>query len=196
MLLRSLVLGLALLCLGCTVAPVPPGEPPSPVEVVPTPRAAPVSQPVPVAVSVASIGARGRLIPLGLDARGGWDEPPVDQPELGSWYTKGPRPGAQGPAVILGHVNGNGRPGLFSKLSQLSVGDEVEVSRADGSTAVFSVYRVQTYPKTAFPTTSVLGKTESAELRLITCGGAYDSKARRYLSNVIAFARFVRVSQV
>ena len=66
------------------------------------------------------------------------------------------------------------------------------VSRADGTMAVFSVTKVQTYPKDAFPTSAVYGPTPDAELRLITCGGAFDSASGHYLNNVVAYATLVQ----
>ena len=41
----------------------------------------------------------------------------------------------------------------------------------------FTVTRVARYPKDAFPTAEVYGPTADAELRLITCGGAFDRAA-------------------
>jgi hypothetical protein len=50
------------------------------------------------------------------------------------------------------------------------------------------VIKVQTYLKDHFPTQAVYGPTPDAELRLITCGGAFDSATGHYLSNVVVYA--------
>jgi hypothetical protein len=42
--------------------------------------------------------------------------------------------------------------------------------------------------KTAFPTDLVYAPTPGPELRLVTCGGAFDHTARSYLDNVIVAA--------
>ncbi len=65
------------------------------------------------------------------------------------------------------------------------------MTRADGSVAVFDVTRVDEYKKAAFPTSIVYGATPDAELRLITCGGTFDSTTGHYLSNIIAYATLV-----
>ena len=52
--------------------------------------------------------------------------------------------------------------------------------------------QVQEYPKAAFPTSIVYGATPDAELRLITCGGTFDSTTGHYLSNIIAYATLVQ----
>ena len=69
-------------------------------------------------------------------------------------------------------------------------GDRVQVARADGSTAHFSVDKVETYEKKTFPTRAVYGTTRHAELRLITCSGEYDNETG-YLSNTVAYAHLV-----
>ena len=63
---------------------------------------------------------------------------------------------------------------MFFRLNTLKAGDDVFVKRADGTTAEFRVTEIQTYLKDHFPTQTVYGPTPDAELRLITCGGAFD----------------------
>jgi LPXTG-site transpeptidase (sortase) family protein len=144
-----------------------------------------------VRVTIPSIGVSSPLTKLGLDADGAM-EVPVEA-SLAGWYAKGPAPGALGPAVIAGHVTWDRQPAVFYRLSQLSQGDIVKVAREDGQTAIFSVQRVDQYPKERFPTRAVYGVTDHASLRLITCGGSYDEAASRYLDNVVAFAELVDV---
>ncbi len=73
-----------------------------------------------------------------------------------------------------------------------SGGYEVEVTREDGSLARFVVDKVERYAKDAFPTAAVYGdSTHRAELRLITCGGAFDDETGHYVDNVVAYAHLV-----
>jgi hypothetical protein len=58
----------------------------------------------------------------------------------------------------------------------------------NGSTVEFLVTAVQTYLKAQFPTEAVYGPTPDAELRLITCGGAFDPATSHYLSNIVVYA--------
>ncbi len=165
--------------LGALPAPTGPiAAPPQP----PGPR--PVARPV--ALTIPVIGVRTPLVSLGLDAAGALQVPPT--PSVAGWYDGGPRPGAIGPAVIVGHIDSYQGPGVFFRLSQLRPGDRVYVRRADGTLAVFRVTSVRMYPKDRFPTQAVYGPTPDAELRLITCGGAFDPVTRSYLSNVIVDA--------
>lgn len=143
----------------------------------------------PVRVTVPRIDVSSPLVALGLDASGSMEVP--QDPAVAGWYALGPTPGALGPAVIAGHVTWDQAPAIFYRLASLRRGDDVDVAREDGTTAAFRVTRVASFPKTRFPTTAVFGPTGYAGLRLITCGGDYDSSAHRYLHNVVVYARLV-----
>ena len=143
----------------------------------------------PVAVSIPRIGARSRLVDLGLEPDGDM-EIPKDPADAG-WFSGGATPGALGPAVIAGHVTWNGVPGVFHRLDTLRRSDQVLVTRDDGRIAVFTVTRVARFSKSRFPSQTVYGAIDHAGLRLITCGGVY--AGNRYLDNVIVFARLTDV---
>ena len=104
------------------------------------------------------------------------------------WYTGRPAPGELGPSIIVGHVDSKKGPAVFYELRNLEVGDLIEVDRSDGLIAWFKVREVEIVDKLAFPTDKVYGTTAGPELRLITCGGSFDSDARSYRGNVIVFA--------
>ena len=147
----------------------------------------------PVALSIPAIGVVSQLIPLGLNIDGSL-EVPARGPlyDQAAWYTGSPSPGQDGPAVLLGHVNGRGGvPSVFFRLAQLSLGDRVTVDRADGSAAVFEVYLTEQFGKGEFPTAAVYGNTEGPELRLITCAGTWDAAAGHYRDNAVVFARLL-----
>ena len=99
--------------------------------------------------------------------------------------------GVAGPALFVGHADTRTGPSVFHDLGRLKPKQLIEVGRADGSTAVFAVDRVVSYPKTQFPTEEVYGDTDHAALRLVTCGGAFDEQARSYLENVVVYASLV-----
>ncbi len=146
----------------------------------------PASQPL--SVQVPSIGVRtGELIDLGLTAERELEVP--DDAVTAGWFELSPTPGEVGPAVIAGHVDYAGVPGVFGRLRDVQPGDEISVARADGTTAVFTVYEVQRHPKSEFPTERVYGNTDTPELRLITCGGAFDEASGNYLDNVIVYGQ-------
>ncbi|MFJ8914504.1 class F sortase [Amycolatopsis sp. NPDC102389] len=171
----------------------PPGEgasPPTVTAVAPSPT---VTSPAmrPARLEIPAIGVRtGGVVGLGL-AGDGTLQVPHDAITAG-WFTGGPAPGEIGPAVLAGHVDYKKVPGVFVRLKDLKAGDEALVHREDGSTAVFTVYAVERHPKASFPTDKVYGDTAGPELRLITCGGDFDSSTGNYLDNVVAFAKLTR----
>ena len=173
---------------GVAALPVPTGP------IVAPPPSAAAKVPRPVSLTIPLIGVKTNLITLGL-APGGSMQVPVSRTVAG-WFTGSPRPGAVGSSIIVGHVDGRvastEAQGVFFRLNTLKVGDDVFVKRADGTTAEFRVTEVQTYLKDHFPTQTVYGPTPDAELRLITCGGAFDSVSRHYLSNIVVYATQVR----
>ena len=108
------------------------------------------------------------------------------------WYRNSPSPGTLGPAIILGHVDSRAfGPGVFYSLQNLQPSDVIDVTRADGTVAEFSIDSVQTVQKSDFPTLQVYGNLDHAGLRLITCGGEFDPNAHSYESNIIVFASLV-----
>lgn len=156
----------------------------------PSPSASAAAEPV--AVGIPAIDVTSDLLRLDLNDDGTVEVPPLEADDQAGWYQRGPTPGDVGPAVILGHVDSAEHgPGIFFDLGALRPGDEVTVSRADGTVAVFAVDRIEVHPKDEFPTIAVYGNTAEPQLRLITCGGDFDSAERSYEDNVIAFATLV-----
>jgi hypothetical protein len=143
---------------------------------------------VPVRVQIAAIGVDSTLMKLGLQRDGSMQVPVGGFPA--GWYTGGPTPGELGPAIIAGHVDMHG-PGVFAKLDQLKPGNQITVTRADGSKPVFRVIRVSLFAKDKFPTALVYGNTNMSVLRLITCGGTFNRQTGHYEDNTVAFAQLV-----
>jgi hypothetical protein len=119
------------------------------------------------------------------------DDNSLDVPRSAStvgWYERSASPGEVGPAVLAAHVNFRGEAGAFAHLGRMKPGDGVEVHRDDSTTAVFTVDRVEQYPKDAFPTEAVYGPTTDGELRMVTCGGVFNDRTRSYQDNIVVFA--------
>ena len=146
----------------------------------------------PVSIDIPKIGAHSSLVPLGVNADDTIQVPPVTTPLQAGWYTYAPTPGEVGPAVVLGHVDGNHQKGIFYRLKELAAGDRVSIARADGTTALFEVTKVHQVPKQEFEKEGVYDDTAGPELRLITCGGVFDRSAHNYVDNIVVYARLVQ----
>jgi sortase (surface protein transpeptidase) len=142
--------------------------------------------PGPLAIRIPSIGVASSLEELGRN-QDGTVEVPGDWQAAG-WFDEGARPGAPGPAIILGHVDSRLGPAVFYRLHELRRGDEVQVLQEGGEEVTFVVERVEQHAKDAFPTDAVYFPTLRPTLRLVTCGGAFDPSIGHYRDNVIVFA--------
>ncbi|MFD3848378.1 class F sortase [Streptomyces microflavus] len=150
------------------------------------PRAAALPPSRPVSITIPSIEVTSDLEQLGLGKNRAMETP--KDPAKAGWYRPGATPGAIGPSVIAGHVTWDGSPAVFFELTELEPGDRIEVRRADGRTAEFTVDRTATYPKDDFPTVEVYRNLDHAGLRLITCGGDHSEDDSRYADNVVVYA--------
>ena len=144
--------------------------------------------PLPVRVQIPKIGVASSLDRLGRAPDGTVEVPGPDRWDVPGWYELGPRPGELGSAVILGHVDSKRGPAVFFRLRELRRGDEIKVTRADGSSVRFVVQRTEQYDKQRFPTDEVYYPTLTSALRLVTCGGQFDHSTGHYRSNIIVFA--------
>lgn len=214
-LLVILSLGLALA--GCSRSPEQPAtegqdQPPTLSQAPASEAAQPISLRIP-SVGIDSmdpnwlpLGVQGqpqgdRTVPVTPPGEAGQIEvPPLDDPlKLGFYCPDGfpvcgsPVPGQPGPTVVVGHVNGNHKDGIFAKLRQVKVGDKIFIGRKDDRTVTYHVTRVSEPLKTAFPTQEVYGDTKIPALRLITCGGGsnaleHTAGGASYVNQTIVFA--------
>jgi sortase (surface protein transpeptidase) len=142
--------------------------------------------PNPVRIVIPSIGVDARIVRLGLIPDQTM-EVPRDLADVG-WFAPGPEPGEQGPAVIVGHVNGRGGPGVFVRLWKLRAGAVIEVDLEDGSNVTFIAKSMLRVAKSEFPTARVYGRTSQPTLRLITCAGKLSHATGHHAQNRIVFA--------
>jgi hypothetical protein len=144
---------------------------------------------LPVEVRIPAIGVRSTLLHLGRNADGSMAVPSLTtNANDAAWYKYSVTPGQLGAAIIEGHVDSYTGPAVFFRLGALRPGNTIDVTLADGVTAVFQVTGVREYAKDDFPARAIYGATDYAALRLITCGGAFDPATGHYLSSVVVYA--------
>jgi Sortase domain len=147
---------------------------------------------LPVSVDIPAIGVHSQLLSLGVNADGTIQVPSLTtSADEAAWFKYSATPGQIGAAVIEGHVDSYQGPAVFFRLGALHPGDTIEVTLADGVTAIFRVTGVRQYPKAEFPAKTIYGTADYAALRLITCGGAFDYATGHYLSSTVVFASLV-----
>ncbi|KFU75454.1 Sortase (surface protein transpeptidase) [Amycolatopsis lurida] len=184
----TLVLSLALT--GCGSDDPAPAAQQAPAEST-VPVTKPFSGTRPTNVKIPKIGAESNLIAVAVNKDGKMAVPSAKKPMQAAWYQLSPVPGDVGPAILLGHVDGNKQPGIFYKLKDVNPGDEVLVDRSDGKSLKFVVEKKDQVPKDQFPEEAVYGNTDKPQLRLITCGGVFDQEEHSYKDNIIVYANLV-----
>ncbi|MFF7181367.1 class F sortase [Streptomyces sp. NPDC008121] len=152
----------------------------------------PLPPSAPVRLRIPEIDVDTPMTGLGLSAKGTLEVPPASDRNLAGWFREGTTPGAEGTAIVAGHVDNAKGPAVFYALGALKKGDRVEVDREDGRTAVFTIDAIEVYDNADFPDRKVYGERDRAELRLITCGGGFSEKSG-YQGNVVAFAHLIGV---
>jgi len=161
----------------------------------PTVRSAPagpaLSPSRPVRVAIPSIGVRAPVNPVGLATDGSIATPPLRKLNEAGWYSGGPAPGQDGPAIIVGHVDSTNKPAVFAKLATVRPGALIEVTRRDRRVAVFRVDTVEQFNKGRLPVQRVYADFSRPAIRLITCGGRWMGGETGYADNVIVFASLV-----
>ncbi|MGH9857640.1 MAG: class F sortase [Acidobacteriota bacterium] len=156
-----------------------------------------IPQPEPVAVKAApphfftipALGIRTAVELVGLDAKRRMDVP--QDPDQVAWYMHGPPPGEEGNAVIAGHLDSTTGPAVFYNLEQLTPGDEILVTDAEGKERRFHVYDKATYSVADFPLDQVFGPTDEKQLNLITCEGSFNQNTKQYSHRVVVYTKLV-----
>jgi len=154
----------------------------------PNASGAAATRPAPPAwISVPRAGVNSPVDALGATSTG------LQVPDLGraGWWSGGPRPGEDGRAVIVGHLDSRDGPDVFARVPNLVAGDAILVRDARGEYHHYAVVGVTRVEKAAFPTADVYGPAARPVLVLITCGGPYDRALGHYRDNVLVYARAV-----
>ncbi len=141
----------------------------------------------PIGILIEGVAIAGPVVPVGVDAGTGELEVPPLANVVG-WYRHGPTPGAEGSAVLAGHVDWHGEIGVFFHLSRVEPGAVVVVGYADGTQRRFTVVERRLIAKPELPVSDVFARTGPPALVLITCGGDFDHTIHRYRSNVVVTA--------
>ncbi len=141
----------------------------------------------PVRVGVAARGIDAVVDPVGIAADGQM-ELPEDVARVG-WYRFGPAPGADGSAVLAGHVDDAEQgPGALFPLGEAAVGDEVTVTDAAGATTRWRVVSREVITKQVLPLDRIFARDGAPRLTLVTCGGPFLPEYRSYRDNVVVVA--------
>lgn len=166
---------------------------------------------LPVAVDIPAIGVHvhGGLMALGLTKSGAVSVPPLSQPQALGYYGRGSAPCSAGPAAtpftLLGHIDGDGRPGVLANLRNLKPGDTVTVGLDNGRSCTYRITKLAEFHKqdlaaagknldfnkidaasnaNAAMAREMWGPVTQGSIRIDSCGGPYVGPPLFYRDNL------------
>ncbi|HEV7424106.1 MAG TPA: class F sortase [Candidatus Paceibacterota bacterium] len=143
----------------------------------------------PSRLSIPKINVDANIQKVGITAKGNMATP-NNFTDVG-WYKYGALPGVMGSAVIAGHVNnGLNFPAVFSKLGDLSAGDDVYVTTENGTMLHFKVTGSKVYDFNQ-KVDEVFKQNDNKFLKLITCTGTWVPKYKTHDKRLVVSAMLV-----
>lgn len=142
----------------------------------------------PTRLRVPSLLVDAPVVSVGVDRHGSLGIP--SDPGKVGWWAGSATPGAPaGATVLVGHVDSaTAGPGALFLLRELALGRTIRVN-AGRATYSYVVAAVRTVPKADLPSLGVLHPLGPRRLLIVTCGGPFDRSTRRYLDNLVVYAR-------
>jgi hypothetical protein len=172
------------------VAAVEPGDLPI-VAARPAAPATAAQLPAPVHLAVPARGVDAVVEAVGVQPDGQMALP--DDVDRVGWYRFGPAPGADGSAVIAGHVDDREQGlGALAPLREAEVGDEVVVTDSAGTGTRWRVLSRELIQKQVLPLDRLFAREGPPRLTLITCGGPFLAEFGSYRDNVVVVTEPLR----
>lgn len=151
-----------------------------------------ISKSSPVNIKIPQIGVDATVERVGLLLNGAMGNPSTFKTV--GWYAGGINPGNPGTAFIDGHVdNGLGLDGVFKRLSEVRVGDELIITRENGEQIIFEVLSLAEY---SYDSGDVMTEQSADDyksyIKLITCGGKWLKSDQTYDKRVVVTAKLLK----
>jgi LPXTG-site transpeptidase (sortase) family protein len=142
----------------------------------------------PTRVTLRRLGIDAAVSSVGVDTRLGVLDVPPNIASVG-WWRDGAVPGASAGTILLGgHVDSARRgAGAFYALKGARRGDTITLRSEAATTRSYRVTSMRRVRKAELPT-NIFTRTGERRLVLVTCGGPFDTKTKRYRDNVIVTA--------
>ena len=123
---------------------------------------------------IPAIGINASIEPVGVLSDGDLAVPTKNPWDEVGWYKDGPYPGAQGSAIIDGHLDRpGGSPAVFWKLRNLHTGDIIMIVNPGEKSLQFRVMNMKYYAPNNAPLPTIFGNKSGNFLNLITCAGQW-----------------------
>lgn len=150
---------------------------------IPSALATAVGPALPIRLEIPALTVDAPIVPVGLEPSGIMASPATAQDV--AWYQLGARPGEGSNAVLAGHLDWKGEPGVFQRLKELQLGDLIIIESGTGQFYHYSVQESVVYDVDTAPLDYIFGNTTEDALTLITCTGPYDGNQDIYHQRLI-----------
>lgn len=149
------------------------------------------SSDIPVKITIPSIGVDSEIVSVGLT-----EEKIVDTPATKvGWYHRMAKPGERGIMSLNGHFqNANNQPGVFHNLSKLKNGSEIIITDKQNRQFRYQVQASELVTVNDFPLKKIYGRSDQAELNLVTCAGQFDPSTNDYTKRTLIYATLMTVN--
>ncbi|WP_158282128.1 class F sortase [Salipaludibacillus keqinensis] len=144
---------------------------------------------IPTAIHIPSLDISTSVLPSGISNEGEFEVPSTGDTTV--WFTNSFKPGANGNAVIAGHVDDFTGPAIFFTLKHASIGDLVIVEGEKNESFTFQVVSIESYPRRSAPIQQIFGYSSKPKLNLITCHGAYNRNKRTHEERLVIYTELV-----
>ena len=142
---------------------------------------------IPTDLDLPTLGVHADVLPVGIND--GQLEVPDNPADVGWWTGSVAAGSPTGATIIDGHVDSaEFGVGALYRLTDLAVGDLVQVRVTGGGTVTYQVNERRSYDKESGLPAGIFSTDGTHRLVLITCGGTFDSTTGSYESNVAVFA--------
>jgi LPXTG-site transpeptidase (sortase) family protein len=179
------------------------GDPPDSIDDVEgLPVAIPYNNPyprvtTPLRLVIESLDVDAPVVTLGLDSQG-VPQVPLNGGDV-AWYDFSAKPGQGSNAVFAGHINWEGKLGVFGKIAKMEEGDKVRLLSDEGREFTYEVFANYDVDPADPESLKVMYPTDDDIVTLITCGGTWvpDSSQRfggDYTDRTIVQAKLVKSS--
>lgn len=143
----------------------------------------------PVSISIPSIGVDAAIEETGVLDNGEMGVP-EDVDQVG-WFEPGFKAGAEGHAVLAGHVDSLSGPAVFYELDKLDVGDQFTLTDKDGREMVFEVKNAESYITDEAPIDEIFGRSDKRMVNLITCTGDFNRSIGSHEERLVVSAELI-----
>ncbi len=95
------------------------------------------------------------------------------------WYENSAKPGEEGASLLIGHVKGSEKSGVFHDLTSLVPGDEFQVELGDGTIKNYYIVKMEAYKRNSADIDSLTKSIMPGKpgLNLLTAVGAFESNS-------------------